>query len=269
MQPNHHVIVDIGGVAVRLTCADRALAPILERRFGRFLNPSARPAFEFEITLITNQDDLDGDEDLRVETANGRWIAKRGDFHAEWSVAERTGRIWQTPNPYAIDSILRVVHTLVLASEGEGFLLHASSAVRDGRAYVFTGPSGAGKSTIVRLAPGDVTILTDEISYIRKARDGAGYTAFGTPFAGELSDVGAPVNAPVEALFRLGRGDDNRHERLDAPRAVRTLMRNILFFADDRTLVGRVFDTAVDFVRRIPAFELKFAPDARVWSTLQ
>src|SRR5204862_3606565 len=101
------------------------------------------------------------------------------------------------------------------------------------------------KSTIVGLAPQDVTVLTDAISYLRRA--GAGYVAFGTPFAGELSDLGEPASAPVAALFRLGRGADNHHDRLDEPSAVRTLMRNILFFADDRELVGRVLETACDF----------------------
>jgi ABC-type cobalamin transport system ATPase subunit len=140
-------------------------------------------------------------------------------------------------SPYAIDSVLRIIHTLVLSTAG-GFLLHASSAVRAGRAFLFAGPSGAGKSTIAALAPSDATVLTDEISYVKWT--GEGYMAFGTPFAGELRDAGQPLRAPITALFTLARGDANRQERLDQPSAVRALMRNILFFADDRDLVNRV-----------------------------
>jgi hypothetical protein len=265
MQNNHGVIVDVGGVAVALHTTDGMLVQILERRFRRFLNPTAEPVFQFDITVIPHGT-FDGDADLKVHADNGQWIMQRGDFHAEWDVAERRGRIWQTLNPYAVDSILRIVHTLVLSTEG-GFLLHASSAVRDGRAYLFTGPSGAGKSTIVGLAPDDVTVLTDEISYLRRTHDG--YVAFGTPFAGELSDLGEPVSAPVAALFQLGRGDDNRHDRLDTARTVQTLMRNILFFADDSELVDHVLDTACDFASRVPAYTLRFAPDPRVWSTIE
>src|SRR5713226_8803249 len=98
-----------------------------------------------------------------IRMATGRWTLQRGDFRAEWDAGTRRGWIRQTLNPYAIDSVLRIVHTLVLAADG-GFLLHASSAVRDGRAVLFTGPSGSGKTTIARLAPPDVTLLTDEIS---------------------------------------------------------------------------------------------------------
>ncbi len=164
MPTTHPVIVEVGGVAVRLETEDERLIEVLERRFGRFLNPSAEPLFQFDITLVPDGT-FDADADLQVGGRQGHWIMQRGDFHAEWNVAERRGRIRQTLNPYAIDSVLRIVHTLVLATDG-GFLLHAASAVRNGRAYLFTGPSGAGKSTIVGLAPADVTVLTDEISVL-------------------------------------------------------------------------------------------------------
>ncbi len=79
--------------------------------------------------------------------------------------------------------MLRIVHTLVLARQG-GFLLHAASAVRNGKAFVFAGVSGAGKTTLSRLAPADADVLSDEISYVRK--EAGGYYAYGTPFAGEV-----------------------------------------------------------------------------------
>lgn len=261
----HTLVVDVGEIPVLLRTDDASLIPIIERRFSRFLNPAARPAFEFEaISASRTASDPDGDVDVRCD--NGIWTMRRGDFLATWDVAEGRGRIALIPSPYAVDSILRIVHTLILAREG-GFLLHASSAVRNGRAFVFTGPSGAGKSTIVGLAPKDVTVMTDEVSYVRRTEDG--YVAFGTPFAGELADVGEPVRAPVAALFRLGRGDENQHVPMRRSDSVRTLMRNILFFANDRTLVSGVFDAAAEFADRVPAYELRFIPDATVWSTIQ
>jgi hypothetical protein len=263
--PTSHVIVEVGGVAVQLTTEDERLVAVLEDRFRRFLKPSAEPLFQFEITVVEDGT-FDVDADLHVSGRHGHWIMQRGDFHAEWNVSERRGRIRQTLNPYAIDSVLRIVHTLVLAADG-GFLLHASSAVRNGRAYLFTGPSGAGKSTIVGLAPRDVTVLTDEISYLK--RNGDGYFAFGTPFAGERSELGDPASAPVAALFHLGRGLETRRDRLDEAETVQTLLRNILFFVDDPDLTARVLETACDFATRIPAFKLHFAPDDRVWRTIQ
>ena len=112
-----------------------------------------------------------------------------------------------------------------------------------------------------------MTLLTDEISYVRRTAEG--YSAFGTPFAGELGESGESGSAPIAALFRLDQGPDNAHERPADAAAVRALMRNILFFADDRSLTRHLLDTACDFAASVPAFRLAFAPDARVWNTIE
>ncbi len=49
----------------------------------------------------------------------------------------------------------------------------------------------------------------------------------------------------------------------------RRLMRNILFFAEDRGLVEKLFATACDFVGRVPIRRLMFYPDARVWDAVR
>jgi hypothetical protein len=49
------------------------------------------------------------------------WKLTRGDFYAEWDPSSRRGRIHQSANPYSIDAVLRIVHTLVLAGK-DGFL---------------------------------------------------------------------------------------------------------------------------------------------------
>jgi hypothetical protein len=202
---------------------------------------------------------------VRVLQRSGRWSLKRGDFHAEWDAASKSGNIQQTANPYSIDSILRIVHTLVLSKQG-GFLVHAASAVRKGRAFLFAGVSGAGKTTIARLAPGNVTLLTDEISYVRE-QDG-GYSAFGTPFTGELAKVGDNICAPIAALYLLAKGPKNRIEPLAHAEAARALLANILFFAEDAELVKLVFESACEFVSRVPVYRLTFVPDASVWEMI-
>ena len=105
--------------------------------------------------------------DLEVSRNQNVWKISRSDFWAEWDTQSRRGLVRQSPNPYSIDTVLRILHSLVLTEEG-GFLVHAASAIRNGRAFLFSGVSGAGKTTISRLAPPDVTVLTDEISYVRK-----------------------------------------------------------------------------------------------------
>jgi hypothetical protein len=161
--------------------------------------------------------------------------------------------------------VLRIVHSLVQASRG-GFLLHAASAVRNQKAFLFAGASGAGKSTISALAPVDAVLLTDEISYVSR-RDNQ-YHAFGTPFTGELNTPGENVSAPVSALYLLAKGSENRIDAIDAAEAVQSLLSNILFFAKDDELVQALFHSAFEFVQHVPIYRLTFVPDARVWELI-
>jgi hypothetical protein len=262
---SYQITVEIGGMPILLHTRDNSFRQLLARRYAGFVDSSAPPRFEFDIELTTPIRKTP-DEDVQVEMQDGTWRLRRGDFRAQWDPNARRGRIRQSANPYAIDSVLRIVHTLILAQEG-GFLLHAAGAIRNGRAFLFSGVSGAGKTTISRLAPPDVTLLTDEVSYIRRV-DG-GYRACGTPFAGELARVGENCSAAIASLFFLKQGPENRIEPMAKPEAILRLMRNILFFTGDAALVENVFRSACDFVERVPVQQLTFTPDSRVWGIIE
>lgn len=255
--------VEIGGIPISLSTSDDGFLDLLRQRYDGFLS-SSRPEFELEFDLKSAPPP--SDDDVRVRRDGDQWLVERGDFQARWDPRTGRGRVRQNANPYSLDSVLRIVHSLIIAERG-GFLLHSASAICDGRAYLFSGVSGAGKTTMTRLAPPDVTLLTDEMSYLRP--NGDGYSAFGTPFAGELARSGENCSAPVSALFFLEQGPENRVEELPSAEAVRRLMRNILFFAEDQGLVEMLFATACDFVARVPIRRLTFYPDARVWDLVR
>lgn len=265
--------IEIGGIGVRVRTDDPAFLCLLERRYAGFVGEAERAEYEFDVNL-TAPTGIDPDEDVRVERgAGGIWSLERGDFRAEWNPALGRGKIRQTANPYSIDAVLRIVHSLVLAQQG-GFLLHAASAVRNGRAFLFTGRSGAGKTTISRLAPPDATLMTDEISYVRRAEGSSaeaeeGYAAYGTPFTGELAKLGENVKAPIATLYLLAQGAENRVEAVSEAEASRALLGNILFFAKDAELVAMVFQSACEFVARVPVKRLTFRPDASVWEMVR
>jgi len=161
------LVIEIGGMAVRVQTTDAGFLRMLEDRYAGFVGSGEEDAeIEFGVELAPPRDQ-DPNADVSVTREGRRWILRRGDFRAEWDAGERRGWIRQTANPYSIDAVLRIVHTLVLARQG-GFLLHAASAIRNGKAFVFAGVSEAGKTTISRLAPRDVRLLTDEISYVRR-----------------------------------------------------------------------------------------------------
>lgn len=216
--PGKVACVEIGGIPIALSTADQGFLDLLRQRYEGFVSSSA-PEFELEFDLSDMRQV--SDDDVRVRREGGQvadeWIIERGDFCARWDSCTGRGVVRQNANPYSLDAVMRILHSLILAERG-GFLLHAASAICDGRAYLFSGVSGAGKTTMTRLAPPDITLLTDEISYLRPGSDG--YNAFGTPFAGELAKAGENCTAPVAALFsRAGSGESHRRNVVRGSRA--------------------------------------------------
>lgn len=255
--------VEIGAIPIALTTSDDGFLDLLSRRYDGFLS-SSRPEFQLDFDLSAAHSV--SEDDVRVRRDGDGWMLQRGDFRAHWDPRAGRGTVRQDANPYSLDSVLRILHSLILAERG-GFLLHSASAICDGHAFLFSGVSGAGKTTITRLAPPEVTLLTDEISYLRPS--GGSYAAFGTPFAGELARSGENCSAPVSALFFLAQGPENRIDEMPSAEAVRRLMRNILFFAEDHVLVEKLFATACDFVTKIPIRRLTFYPDGQVWDEIR
>jgi hypothetical protein len=265
------VTVEIGGIPILLQPSDPQFCDVLESRYETFAkrnattNEATNSVCNFEIHLDPRG--RASDEDARVTRNGSLWNFRRGDFDATWNPRTGQGQITQCPNPYSIDTVLRITHSLVLAEQG-GFLLHAASAIRNNRAFLFAGVSGAGKTTMSRLAPADATVLTDEISYIRRTPE-KNYVAYGTPFAGELARVGANTSAPLEALYLLVQGPENRIAPISKIDAARAIMRHVLFFAEEKELVAKVFDSVLEFVSRVHVAQLIFTPDARAWELIQ
>ena len=258
------MVIAIGGIPVRVNTTDPDFLEMLHDRYAGFVSSEPNTEYDFDVDL-TPLARANPEADVSVTRRSGRWFMSRGDFRAEWEPSTGTGRIHQSANPYSIDAVLRIVHTLVLARQG-GFLLHSASAIRNGKAFLFAGVSGAGKTTISRLAPADATLLTDEISYVRKQDEG--YIAYGTPFTGELAKLGENTSAPLAALYLLAQGPENRIDPVAVADAGRELLANMLFFAEDQELVHWAFQAACDFVHRVPVYRLTFMPDARVWELI-
>jgi hypothetical protein len=256
--------IEVGSMPVRVHTTDPAFLDMLQNRYAGFVGSSDQAEIDFDVDL-SQSSSVDPDADVTVTQRQGRWSLQRGDFRAEWEPASRRGWVRQSLNPYSIDAVLRIVHTLVLARQG-GFLLHSASAIRNGKAFLFAGVSGAGKTTISRLAPPDATLLTDEISYVRQ--QGSGYIAHGTPFTGELAKLGENVSAPISTLYLLAQGPENRIDPVAPAEAARSLLANVLFFAEDEELVQATFHSAFEFVSRVPVARLTFMPDARVWELI-
>lgn len=256
--------VEVGRVPIQLNCEDQEYSNVLARRFEGFVRNASAPLLEFDIELADPRAP-DPDDEVRVKRESDRWTIERSDCEAILDVPSGRGRIRQPRHPYATDTVLRILHSLLLAPRG-GLLLHASSVVRNGRAFVLFGPSGSGKSTMVAMAPPDAIVLSEEISYVR--RDGDAYWGCGTPFTGELNRRGDNIDAPLHGLFHLVQGPDDRIEPLSRSAALRVLLQSVLCFAGDTTVTKQVFAAACDLVTLAPVQRLVFRRDPHVWELL-
>jgi hypothetical protein len=261
MDSDRAVAVDIGGFEFHYLSDDGELQSMLRHRYRNFLTPARSPSATLVLEVAPQA--LVPHADLEVQAAGESWRIARADFMAEWHPETRTGHVRQSLNPYSTDSVTRIVCSFLLGA-APGFLLHASSLVWNGRAYVFCGPSGAGKTTMTRLAPEGARLLTDEISCVRRV-DGI-WTAYGTPFAGELSTSGEHISAPVAALFRLSHGDAHRIEALSGGDAIRAIMRNVLLFGHEPASQARTLDAVCAFTAAVPTARLTFRPEPSVWA---
>lgn len=109
----------------------------------------------------------------------------------------------------------------------DGFQLHSSAVLLDGRAYLFTAPSGTGKSTHTekwcRLF--GARLLNDDKPALRY-RDGT-WLAYGTPWSGK-HDLSMPESAPIGGIAYLRRGEENEIRRLEPAEAVPLLLSQCL-----------------------------------------
>src|SRR3981081_3275402 len=96
------VVVEIGGLPIRLSCDDPHFIQMLCERYQGYVSFSDHAAFEFEIELAP-PGSKSGDDDVGVSWDSGHWLMERGDFRAKWNPSTCQGSIRQTNNVYSLD----------------------------------------------------------------------------------------------------------------------------------------------------------------------
>jgi hypothetical protein len=242
--------LSIGCVPFRLQMSDPQLFSAASVRYGAFTATAAQP-----IHVVLNEFSA-----VRSRPAEFAYEFEGALLRAGASEARFDG----VGNEYALDSLLRVLLSWKLAGRN-GFLLHAATVIRDGKANVFTGRSGAGKTTVASLSPAG-SVLTDEISLLR-CENGV-WRAYGTPFWGEFRAAGSNTNAPVNGIFRLVQAAENRVTPLRPVELLRALLPNVLFFSSEPEATRRLLETLGQAVEAISGYQLAFSKDPAFWEVL-
>lgn len=139
----------------------------------------------------------------------------------------------------------------------DGFLIHASSVVLEGQAYLFSAPCGTGKSTHTGLwlkAFSNAEILNDDKPAIRYI-NGSLY-AYGTPFSGK-HDISKNMRADLRGIAFIERDEKNSIERIgDTAEALRRTLEQTIRPSDPKRLT-QLLDYMDALIKKIPIYLLK------------
>ncbi len=258
----------VGGVPLRVVADRASLARRIAERYRGFDDETGgAPAFELALgvdaaaspprlhpTWVDNPPiEATGTmERMRIAGAGFRgrldWNEHRGSASIPDSLAHA-------------DLFIRIAAGVGLLRDG-GTLLHAAAVVRDGFGLAFSGPSGAGKSTLADICrAGGLDVLADEMVAARPR--GCGLRLIGTPFWS-----GKPRDTPFGGLFLLRKAAEPALERLPAARALPALLRAGGAPVDLRDVQHAFFRALSGLLRRVPAYELSFRPDASFWHAI-
>ena len=103
----------------------------------------------------------------------------------------------------------------------DGFLIHSSAVVMDGKAYLFTAPCGTGKSTHTSLwlkEFGDRAFILNDDKPALRLTDGR-FLVYGTPWSGKTAQ-NVNTCAPLGGVCLLNRGEKNEIRRISGTKAV-------------------------------------------------
>jgi hypothetical protein len=272
------VTVRLEPLDIELRGLDDALADMLYERYSPFAvdGPGKPNALKVEVRQEAQEhfmppaDEMefvqmriacDGTRVRYMSYQVAGWFDIRG---GEGLLLLTTGE-WE-PRQRSFENYVRAAVAWQAAGRG-GALVHAASAVHDGKGYLFYGESGAGKSTLSECNRRG-QVLSDDLSLVLRADDGT-LDVVGTPFRGTYE--GGPViqgRFPLAAGFRLIQSPTAEVKKVDRLRAYSELIGNLPFVAEafsDRTDIFA--DTMAGFAQ-LPLAHLHFRKDDSYWDAI-
>lgn len=268
----------MGDVGVALLGLAPELAKSLSARFSSFCDPSSSSGSLLQVAVARDEVDYfiqppRGTQLNRVLlTCDGHRIRYLGHQVAGWFDARAGhGSLVLAQGTYerperAVENYLRAAVAWQAAERG-GALVHAASAVLEGRGYLFLGPSGAGKSTLSACSRRG-RVVSDDLSLVLPGPDGRAELV-GSPFRGTYED-GAPVvgRFPIAAGFRIIQNSAAVVRPTPRVRALCELVGNLPFVAEAFGKRPDLFESIERTFDGVPLAHLHFRKDDSYWEAI-
>lgn len=261
--------ISIGDIPVLIYIADENFMNQIREIYSNFIieevNNLPNP-IKIEIIVLPQDDAVfkfdpsKESPEIKINRSNGIATMNWNLLYAEFNMETREG--WAKCTVHVgLNSFLRFIYTILLLKES-GFLVHASSLIREGEGYLFPGESGAGKTTITRLSP-DATLLTDEVSLVKKVN--GNYHIYGTPFWGELAIGGKNTHVPLKSVYFPKKDKKSFKKNVNTLQTLEMLLPNVLLYSEDEEFMLQLFNICIDFAGSVPCYELHFLPEPSFW----
>ena len=271
------LVLRIGEIVLRLRGLPVELRDRLEARYDKFVAREFDDGLDVEVCDAGRDYYIDPPEvsefnpvHLVCDGERVRFVSYR--LAGVFDTAGRTGRVLlargeHEPADRAMENYIRAAVAWQAAERG-GALVHAASAILNGKGYLFYGESGAGKSTLAECNR-RATIVSDDLSLVLPASDGAP-ELIGSPFRGTYED-GAQVigRFPLVAGFRLVQGDEARVEKVERIRALSELIGNLPFVAEGFVRRPDLFAKIEHSFESVPLMHLHFLKDDSYWDAIR
>jgi hypothetical protein len=272
--------IDLGGLKLQFTGLDETLAAQLRTRYAPYAGNRIEED-ESVLTVRVASEDVDYFIDpppkpelnpvlLRLENERVRYLGYRlaGWFDTQGGKGEvllAHGSF--EPADRAFENYVRAAVAWQSLRRG-GALVHAASAVREGRGYLFFGESGAGKSTL-SASTRRATILSDDLSLVLPAADGGALELVGSPFRGTY-EGGEPIQGrfPLCAGFRIFQAPIASVERVPRIKALAGLIGNLPFAAEFFPDRPDLFGFVEEAFNPVPLSHLHFRKDDSFWEAI-
>lgn len=123
----------------------------------------------------------------------------------------------------------------ILLSQNNGYVIHASSVIKDGKTLLFMGKSSAGKSTIANLLNPTLPVFTDDLIFLKEI-DGKIIT-YQHPFVEKRTfDKKNTRGIELEKIYFLTKSTNSKIRKLKDKYLLIKRMSQQLFVADKITL---------------------------------
>lgn len=173
----------------------------------------------------------------------------------EWDLWMETDSAIIDPFEYPLDGLILYYLTVI----NDDIMIHASGVNYSGKGFLFSGVSGKGKSTMSGLWDNfGGKVIHDDRLIIRK--NGERYVMFNTP----VYDNDDPADSPLNRIFIIEHGDENRLTQLKESSAVSQVMANCIQHTWDTAIISRLSQSISEMCKIIPTFRLSFKPEISV-----